>query len=202
MRSILIKYSFICYALITLGQLWLYSLNLRTDGLYERVTHNPVEWFGSHIVLLIGAILIFPATLALKVYFKGTSRYLVYAAITLTFLGAAALIGQYILDFYLIPLFKNQTSKSAYAALDLIQSNDIIKFVCYDLIAAWLLGQLLFVIALFKKKIYPKWALSLFIIGFLMLIFGDSLHELLERSSYLLISVALLPIFRQNLPID
>lgn len=196
MRPNLRKYSFICYALITLGQLWLYSLKLRTEGLYERVTLNSNEWIGSHIVLLLGAILIFPATYVLKDYLKGKTRYLVLAAITFTFLGAIALIGQYILDFYLIPLFVDHTSKSAYEALDLIRSNDFIKIFCYDLIAAWLLGQILFIIALFKKKNYPKWALGLFILGILMLFFGDNLHELLERLSYLLISIALLPIFK------
>ncbi len=198
MRSILLKYSFMCYALIALGQLWLYSLNLRTYGLYERVTLNSYEWIGSHSILFLGAILIFPATLVLKDYYKGKSRYLVNTAITLTFLGAMALIGQYIIDFYLISLFSEQTSKSAYAALGLIQSNGFIKFLCYDLIAAWLLGQILFIVALFKKTNYPKWALGLFILGMLMLIFGDRLYELLERLSYSLISVALVPIFGQK----
>ncbi len=166
MRPILRKYSFICYALITLGQLWLYSMNLRTEGLYERVTHSSNEWIGSHIVLLLGAILIFPATFVLKDYLKGKTRYLVHAAIAFTFLGTIALIGQYILDFYLIPLFGDQTSKSAYESLNLIRSNDFVKFFCYDLIAAWLLGQILFIIALSRKKNYSKWALSLFVLGY------------------------------------
>lgn len=196
MKSLFRKYSFIGYALITLSQLWLYSLNLRTDGLYERVTINSLEWIGSHIILLMGAILIFPVTLALKDYLEGKSIYLIYIATTLTFLGAAALIGQSILDMYLVPLFKDQTSNSAYTALEQVQSNNFIKFLCYDLIASWLLGQVLFITALFTKKNYPKWALCLLMIGVLMVIFGDSIHDLLERSSYILISVALLPIFK------
>lgn len=202
MRSVLIKYSFICYALITLGQLWLYSLNLRTDGLYERVTINTYEWVGSHIVLIIGAFLIFPATLTLKAYLKDRSKYLVYIAFTLTFLGTLSLIGQFILDFYIISLFKGQTSKTAYEALDLIQSNDLVKFFCYDLIVAWLLGQILFITALFKNKNYPKWALGLFILGLATLILGNSLHEIAERLSYSVISIALWPIFNQKPPIN
>ena len=202
MSPVFRKYSFICYALITLGQLWLYSLNLRTEGLYERVTLNSNEWIGSHIVALLGAILIFPATIVLKDYLKGKSRYLVNAAITFTLIGAIALIGQYILDFYLIFLFEDQTSKSAYEALNLVRSNDFIKFFCYALIATWLLGQILFIIALFRKKNYPKWSLSLFILGLSLLIIGDSLHDILERFSYLLISIALLPIFSQKLSIN
>ncbi|NNE13901.1 MAG: hypothetical protein HKN51_02920 [Saprospiraceae bacterium] len=198
MKSLLIKYSFICYALITLGQLWLYSLNSRTEGLYERVTINSYEWIGSHIILLIGAFLIFPATLTLKTYLKDRSKYLVYTAIILTFLGTISLIGQFILDFYLIPLFKGQTSKTAYEALGQIQSNDFVKFFCYDLIVAWMLGQILFITALFNTKNYPKWALGLFIFGLLMLILGNSLHELMERLSYLIISIALWPIFREK----
>jgi hypothetical protein len=202
MKPILIKHSYICYALITLGQLWLYSLNLKTHGLYERVTLQSNEWVGSHAILLLGAILIFPATLVLKDYLKDKNRYLVNTALVLTFIGAIALIGQYILDFYLISLFREQTSKSAYAALDLIQSNGLIKLLCYDLIAAWLLGQILFIVALFKRQNYPKWALVSFILGILLLIIGDSVHELLERSSYLMISIALFPIFIQKLPIN
>lgn len=197
MRSILIQYSFICYALITLGQLWLYSLNSRTEGLYERVTIYSYEWIGSHIVLLIGAFLIFPATLTLKANLKNRSKYLVASAITLTLLGTISLIGQFILDFYIISKFQGQTSKTAYESLDLIQSNDFVKFFCYDLIAAWLLGQLLFVIALFKNKNYPKWALGLFILGLSMLLLGNSLHELIERLSYFVISIALWPIFNE-----
>lgn len=197
MRSVLIQYSFICYALITLGQLWLYSLNSRTEGLYERVTMNSYEWIGSHIVLLIGAFLIFPATLTLKADLKDRSNYLVYTAITLTFLGTISLVGQIILDFYIISLFKGQTSKTAYEALDLIQSNDFVKFFCYDLIAAWVLGQILFVIILFKNKNYPKWAFGLFILGLAMLLLGNSLHELIERLSYFVISIALWPIFNE-----
>jgi cytochrome c oxidase subunit IV len=192
------KYSFICYALITLGQLWLYSLNSRTEGLYERVTNNSFEWIGSHIVLLIGAFLIFAATLALKSYLKDSSKYLVYTAITLTFLGTLSLIGQFILDFYLISLFKGQTSKTAYEALEIIHSNGFVKFFCYDLIAAWLLGQILFIIALFRNQNYPKWALVLFILGLTMLILGNSLHELIERLSYFVFSIALWPIFNKN----
>ena len=197
MRSVLIQYSFICYALITLGQLWLYSLNSRTEGVYERVTMNSYEWIGSHIVLLIGVFLIFPATLTLKANLKDRSNYLVYTAITLTFLGTISLVGQIILDFYIISLFKGQTSKNAYEALDLIQSNDFVKFFCYDLIAAWVLGQILFVITLFKNKNYPKWAFGLFILGLAMLLLGNSLHELIERLSYFVISIALWPIFNE-----
>ena len=188
------KYSFICYALISLGQLWLYSLNLRTEGLYERVTNNSYEWIGSHIVLLMGALLIFPATLALRSYLNDRSKYLVYTAIALTFLGTLSLIAQFILDFYIISLFNGQTLEAAYEALDLIQSNALVQLFCYDLIAAWLLGQILFIIALFKNKRYPKWALGLFILGLTMLILGNSLHELIERSSYLMISMALWPL--------
>ena len=198
MRSIIIKHGFVCYALITLGQLWLYSLNSRTEGLFERVTINSYEWIGSHIVLLIGALIIFPATIALKAYLKDGSKYLVYTAISLTFLGTLSLIAQFILDFYLISLFKGQTSKTAYEALDLIQSDDFVKLFCYDLIVAWLFGQILFITALFKNKNYPKWALGLFILGLSMLIWGDSLHELIERLSYFVISVALWPIFDEK----
>lgn len=200
MRSVLIKYSFICYALITLGQLWLYSLNLKTDGFHERVTLYSNEWIGSHVVLLLGAMLIVPATLVLKDYSKTASKNLVYTATVLTILGAVALMGQYIVDFYLIVLFKGQTSKSAYAALDLIQTNAFIKFVCYDLVAAWLLGQILFTIALFKIKNYQKWTWVLFVLGIILVILGDSIHELLERFSYVLFSIALLPIFSEMTP--
>jgi hypothetical protein len=198
MKSLLIKYSFICYALISLGQLWLYSLNSRTEGLYERVSINSYEWIGSHKILLIGAFLIFPATLTLKAYLKDRSKYLVCTAIILTFLGTISLIGQFILDFYLIPLFEGQSSKAAYEALGQIQSNDFVKFFCYDLIVAWMLGQILFITALFNTKNYPKRALGLFILGLLMLILGNSLHELMERLSYLIISIALWPIFREK----
>lgn len=189
------KYSFVCYTLISLGQLWLYSLNLRTEGLYERVTNNSYEWVGSHIVLFMGALLIFPATLALRSYLNDRSKYLVYPAIALTFLGTLSLIAQFILDFYIIFLFNGQTPEAAYEALDLIQSNALVKLFCYDLIAAWLLGQILFIIALFKNQGYPKWALGLFILGLIMLILGNSSHELIERSSYFLISMALWPLF-------
>ena len=158
---------------------------------------NSYEWIGSHIVLLIGVFLIFPATLTLKANLKDRSNYLVYTAITLTFLGTISLVGQIILDFYIISLFKGQTSKNAYEALDLIQSNDFVKFFCYDLIAAWVLGQILFVITLFKNKNYPKWAFGLFILGLAMLLLGNSLHELIERLSYFVISIALWPIFNE-----
>lgn len=192
------RYSFFCYALIAVGQWWLYSIKLRTEGLFERVTQNTLEWTGSHLVLLAGALLIIPATRALKSYLKDKNRFLIYAATVLTVVGAVALIGQFIIDFYLISLFSDQSSTAAYAALDQIQSNSLIRFFCYDLITAWLVGQLLFLIALFSKKGYPKWAVGIFVLGLLMMVVGDQLHELLERSSYLLISVALFPAIKHK----
>lgn len=195
--SYITKCAFLCYILIAVGQLWLYSLNLRSEGLYERVTLQTGEWIGSHALLLLGALLIFPATMVVKKYLANSNRYLVWIAVVLTCLGAISLIGQFMLDFYLIPEFKGQTSDAAYAALEGIQSNGLIKFFCYDLIAAWLLGQVLFIIALARRKSYPKWALVLFILGLCMLIFGDSIHQLIERLSYVLFSIAIWPAFRR-----
>ena len=130
MKSVFLKYSFLGYALISLGQLWLYSLNLRTGDIYERVTINSNEWLGSHIILLIGVILNFPATLVLWNFCKGKSRYLLVTATTLTLLGTSAFVGQCILDLYFIDLFDGQSSKSAYSALNQIFSNNLLTFFC------------------------------------------------------------------------
>ena len=197
MKSVLKKYSFICYALIAIGQLWLYNLNLRTTDIYERATDYSNEWLGSHVILLYGAMFIFPATWVVKEFCGNKNKYLVYTASALTFIGAAGLIGQYILNFYLVSLFDGLESDAAYDELNQIFSNKLITFVCYDLIAVWVIGQILFIVALVRHEKYPKWALGLLILGLIMVIFGDGIHELFERLSYLLISIALIPIFSE-----
>jgi hypothetical protein len=138
--------------------------------------------------------MIFPATLFCWEIAKNTGRVISMLANILTCLGAFFLCGQYVIDLVLVPAFEGLTEEQAYVIVDNIRNHGLIGLVFYDLVGIWAIGQVLMIIALSRVPVYPKWAIILYSVALIAVLAGNSVHTIVQRSAYALITVALIPL--------
>lgn len=150
------------YLLFSVGQFWLFFTKSKESGLYERINNYGNEWINSHLVLLIGVLLIVPATLAINSYLtEKRGKFLTELGTVFVFLGVFSLVGQYVIDFLLVEVFTLEKA-AAYSMLDKIQANQLIQFLFYGLAGAWFIGQILIGLGLAVSKAVPRWAIFVF----------------------------------------
>ena len=171
-----------------------YNHKQKESILYLRINQYPFDWTISHLILILGVLLIIPSMLAINYYmYEKKGHSLVQLGTFLIFIGIFSLFGQFVIDLILIDVFSLEKD-SALAILDKIQSNALIQVLFYDLAACWFIGQLLLGIGLTLSKSLPRWAMILLFGALTLLILGPTIHTLIGRTSYMLLSLAFFPI--------
>lgn len=187
------------YLLFSVGQFWLFFTKSKESGLYERINNYGNDWVNSHLVLLLGVLLIIPATLAINFHLTGKrGKFLTEIGTFFVFLGVFSLVGQFVIDFLLVEIFTLEKT-TAYSILEKIQANQLISFLFYSLAGAWFIGQILVGLGLTFSKSVPPWAIFAFFFGLVVILAGQLIHNLVGKSGYLLFSIAYLPIAKSLL---
>lgn len=197
----------LCYPLYSIGQLWLYIYDQKSDDFYLKINQFTSDWTNAHLLLLAAIVLMISAFIAIN-QFLNQDKINVWSKISVFFMTLSVLVlfGQFTIDLCLVDIFK-QPENQAYQILDNIQSNPIINAIFYDnskLFIAFkffdfaLISQITMGIALVQSKKIPKWALIVFLIALLITFFGILLHpvygRIAKRFAYTLFSVSFLPI--------
>jgi hypothetical protein len=201
-----------CYPLYAIGQMWLFISDRQEGDFYKLITQHGNAWVNAHLILMLSLLLLIPAYLAINNYLKDSKGY--YWGNLGTFflcLAVFVLFGQFTIDLCLVDIFHLPEDK-AYAVLDNIQANAIIKPLFYDnskifflfkIVDFWSLAHICIITGLILAKKLPKWAVVIFILAMLFTTFAILIHpvygRIIKRCSYALFSVSLLPIALQLL---
>jgi hypothetical protein len=121
-------------------------------------------WFLSHVLLLAGAVLIIPAVLGLSYPLNTSSPGAADISLTLSFLGAMALVGQFAIDLAVGHLSSSQAEMSS--MFRRLATAPIIRLP-FHLVGPILfyLGLLMLIISLLRARLIPQWAGTVAIAG-------------------------------------
>ncbi len=181
----------ICLIAASLGLLlgWI-VLMLRTE-------QGPnLGWFLSHILLLIGAILFIPAILGLRNLAEKAASPTSKIGAGLAMLGAATLVGQFIID--LVIGFVSSTPTEMSALLNQISSTPGVAQVFYLVGPIAFYGALIFlVITLSQRKRIPYWVGALLVVG-IVAVTGQALigNAVVTLVGFAIMTIGFVPVGR------
>ena len=185
------------YTLFAVGQVWLYVDLQNEPDLYSRVTLHGLGWSGAHILLMVSsACMLWSAKIVYNKLKSYRGRRWAFAGLIFVLFGGLSLLSQFAIDLYLTELFTENREES-YASLTALRSG-FVKFVCYDLVAAWLLGMICMGIASWVSNVVPRWSILVLFMALVLVLVGPSIHPLVSRLNYVLFTVALVPFLHKG----
>ncbi len=179
------------------GLLWLYYIRQQDGGFYERLVTYATDWNSAHILLLLSAIMIFPAALAVRqLVGKKNGRVLAEIAALLALVGSFLMGGQYAIDF-IMPLIANAGGE-AITVHDAFFTDPWVSLMFYSLQDLASLGLLLGPIALVWSKTIDLKYFGILLGLWVVIIAGGAMDiPLLARPGFIVLGIALIPLARK-----
>jgi hypothetical protein len=196
-----------CFTLYAIGQIWLFITDRKEEEFYDVVTKHTGNWVNAHLVLMLSLLFMIPAYDAIRNHLSG-SKHLYWADLNVFFtcIWVFVLFGQFTIDLCIVEIF-TLPQEQAYAMLDKLQANYIIKALFYDnsklfflfkIFDLAMLAQISLGIAMIVSRKIPKWAWILFFVTLVLTTFSILIHpvygRIIKRLSYALFSVSFLPV--------
>ncbi|MDJ0657204.1 MAG: hypothetical protein QNJ40_23795 [Xanthomonadales bacterium] len=178
------------------GMLWLSTTLDPGVDFYQRLINHRDAWVGSHIVLMISAILLIPAAIALWTAVEGRrGTTLAGIGMLLAIPATVFLAGQYAIDF-VMPLVA-AAGEPAYPVHKALFSTAHIKTMFYGVPDLGPLGLLLMSVALALSGSQRPATLVALAVLWIGVIGGNILQQpLVARSCLLLLGFAYIPVAR------
>ena len=177
--------------------LWLYTTLDPNVDFYQRLITHRDAWVGSHIVLMISAVLFIPAVIALWRAVEGRrGTTLAGIGMLLAIPAMVLLAGQYAIDF-VMPLVAD-AGEPAYPVHRALFTTTHINTLFYGVPELGPLGLLLMTVALALSGSQKPATLAVLGVLWIGVIGGNILDQpLAARSCLLLLGLAYLPVARQ-----
>ena len=179
------------------GLLWLYYIRQQDGGFYERLVNYAGDWNSAHILLLLSAIMIFPASLAIRQLVAGKKgQVLTEIACVMALFGSFFLAGQYTIDF-IMPLI----AKAGGEAITVHQgfyTDPWVNTMFYNLQDMASISLLLGTIALaWSKTINLKYFGILMVLWVVIIAGGIMDVSLIARPAFIVLGLAYIPVAKK-----
>ncbi|MCW5911552.1 MAG: hypothetical protein KIT62_10780 [Cyclobacteriaceae bacterium] len=177
------------YLLLGIGQVWLYFIRESFPDLFDRLEYAKAGWNESHLILIVGTILLIQATIIL--FQTAPEFWWTKIGATLNYIGICLLTGQYAIDLLLQPLLtSSQDPKGLY---DILKSSALVNLLFYDLVALLWFGQLFIAIGIIRSKLTQlRMPMGIYMLGLILLLVGGAIHPIISRVSYFILAAGML----------